>query len=300
VKTRFSFALMAGLLMVILVVALLPSPQTTPAPVKISGTPMKPAAPTETPLPVIASPIRLPVSPTSIPRKATYTSQPAETPDMLATQTLLPIPTETLIFFATTTSTPFGGTATSSVPMAYAPDRKPVACYKGPGAEYIPKTTIKLAQIIGRDETGKWWYLIVHQGQGAFIYCWVSDEKVAIGGNLSDLLVVEPELAQITQIKIDATTADLIQTTSCANNSTLHFTGHIFSDGPLQNISYAWDTDSQVRLPRGQISIKSWDAPAEIKLEFPAPAQAGTYFLRLSTTYPMENSGTLQFEVKCK
>ena len=193
-KTRFSFGLVAALLTVLLVVGLLPSSQTPSAAVAASATPTPSLAPTDTRLPIVPFPTHflISVSLTPSPRKATYTSLAAETPDVIVPPTLLPIPTATLIFFATTTATPYGGTATPPVPVAYALDGKPTACYKGPSLAYIQMDTFKITRIVGKNPTGTWWFVLIDKGQGVYVSCWVSGDQVATGGNYLPRRAMEP------------------------------------------------------------------------------------------------------------
>lgn len=315
-KTRFSLVFFAGLLALFaclltvpLVVGLLPSPGPTPTPTATAT-----ASGTPTPSPTIipsatASWTRLARSPTSIPLQATYTSIAGETPQTLATPTLLPVATETLILFATITSTPFGGTATPPVPVAYASGEKAEACYKGPSPAYIEIDTFEIATIVGKDTDEKWWYLLVHKGDGVFINCWVSGDQVTTGGNLSGLLIQQSELPQITQVKVEvpgqpATDAEYVATIACNTDAadtagTVHFTGRIIANGPIPNVGYTWDTDVPAQLPAGRVAVKAWDDPAQINLALPVPARAGVYFIRLRTTFPMEALGELRFTVRC-
>lgn len=308
-KTRLSFGLFAALLTVLLIVGLLPSPGAAPAATATataSGTPTYPPSMTP-PLPT-PSWTRLARSPTSIPLQATYTSAAGETPQMVATSTLLPISTETLILFATMTSTPFGGTATPPVPVVYAAGEKPEMCYKGPSVAYVEVDRFEAAGIVGKDTTETWWYLLVPKGQGVFINCWVAVDQVTTGGNLSGLLVQQPELPQITQVKIEVpgqavTGAEHVETIECGPtgaNVVLHFTGRIFANGPVENVGYAWDTDVPAQLTPERIAVAAWDDPAQIDLALPVPARAGTYFLNLRTTFPMEALGELRFTVRCE
>lgn len=312
-KTRLFFALWACLLTVFLIVGLLPSPPVHPAALADTPTPTPTPspAPTDTRPPFVPFPTHFPLSAslTPIPQEATYTSLAPETPDVVASSTLLPIPTATLIFFATVTATPYGGTATPPVPLAYALDGKPTACYKGPSPAYIQMDVFKITQIVGRDASGKWWFLMINKGRGVYVPCWVSVDRVATGGNLAGLSVAEPGLPQITQVKVTfpgqpAAGVPYVQTIACdaglTNTTTLHFIGQIFTDGPLEDVGYLWTTDAPAQFQPGRAPVKAWDAPAEIAVNVSVPSQAGTYTLSLRTTFPMEVLGELRFTLKCK
>lgn len=337
-KKRSSFGLIVGILSLIVVAAELFSRR--PAPIR----PM--ASPTSTPRPVPTEHFEpfpthyiVTVSPTSIPLQATYTSIAGETADVLATQTLLPIetptlifkgsitplslftptlqpsdipptnaPTPTLIFFPSPTFTPFRGTATPPVPVAYSMDGKAKDCYKGPSTAYIRLDSFKLVRIAGRDATDKWWYILIYKGQGVYVSCWVQRDQVTTGGNLSALSVTEPETPLITQVKLgvpgeqvkDAVYTASIICDDAGMDTMLHFSAQIFADGPMDDIGYRWETSAPSRFKIFHTPIKGWDAPAEIKLDLPVPSIAGVYSLSLRTTFPMEVVGELQVVVQCR
>jgi len=164
-----------------------------------------------------------------------------------------------------------------------------------------------IAQIVGKDATGRWWYLLVYKGNGIFINCWASSKQVTTGGNLVGLSVSEPKLPQITRVEVgvsgQATTeAEYTQTISCdgsASKVTLQFTGLVFADGPMERIGYAWESDAPSQLKPGQTSVAAWNAPAQIPVDLSVPAQAGSYSLSLRTTFPLEVVGELRFRLQC-
>jgi hypothetical protein len=166
----------------------------------------------------------------------------------------------------------------------------------------------KITQIVGKDGSGKWWFLMINKGRGVYVPCWVSVERVTTGGDLAGLSVTEPELPQITQVKVTvpgqpATGAEYTQTIACdtgITNTTLHFTGQVSADGPFEDVGYLWTTDAPARFQPGHTPVKAWDAPAEIDVDLPVPSQAGSYTLTLRTTFPMEVLGELRFTIKCK
>lgn len=323
-KKRFSFLLVVGILVIVLVVAELFSQRRASARLALSATATHALAPTETLL-FERFPTRPPVtiSPTSIPLQATYTSIVGETPNLLATPTLLPIdtptllssntppkniPTATLIFFPSLTSTPFGGSPTPPVAVAYSLDDKPRSCYKGPSLAYIEMDTFKVSRIAGKDLAGAWWFLLVNKGQGAYVSCWVARNQVSTGGNLDTLPVVEPELSDITQVKVSVpgqpvTNGEYVASIACDDGitkTTLHFFGQVFANGPLEDLGYRWDTDAPVKFKVAHGIIQAWDLPAESTLELPVPSKAAVYSLSLRTTFPAEAVGGLQVIVRCE
>lgn len=265
----------------------------------------------------------LSVSPTSIPLKATYTLAASQTPSKLATDTLLPLttstqlsnptqallPSSTPVFFASVTATPFGGSATPPVPVAYSRDGKTQPCYKGPSLKYVQTDVFNVARIAGFDSTGTWWYLLVFKEQGSMaISCWAADQQVLTAGNMTELSIVEPELPQITQAKISAPgtlddNGDYTASIFCDDgltDATLHFSGQIFGNGPLKDIGYRWVTDAPVSFKVAHTAIAAWDAPAQVTLDLPVPSQAAVYTLSLRTTFPMEAVGVLTIHVTCR
>ena len=322
-KQRLPFLGIVAVLVVVLFAAELFLPHRSALLPLLSATPTKLPAKTLPAFVPFPSHPPIGISPTSIPLQATHTSIAGETPDLLATQTLLPIdtptlmlpepqasfiPTQTLIFFPTPTSTPFGGSATPPVPVAYSIDGKPKSCYGGPSLAYIELTTFNISRIAGKDQAGAWWYLLVYKGQGNYVSCWVAGEQVTTGGNLDSLSVVEPELSQVTQVKVSApgqpaTATEYIATIICDDgitNTTLRFAGQISSNGPLSDVGYRWDTDAPVKFTAAHTPIPSWDVPAQLTVALPVPSMAATYSLSLRTTFPMEAIGRLQVIVRCQ
>lgn len=310
-----------GLVLLAVAVLTIYKQSTTPS---VSATPTNPIPPTATRL-FEHFPTQPPVStsPTTIPLRATYTSIIGETPNLLATQTLLPIdtptlfpsdtpsddfPTATLISFPTAAPTALRGTATPFVTVAYSVDGKPKPCYKGPSLSYIEMDTFKVSRIAGKDSTGEWWYLLVFKGQGVYVSCWVARDLVTTGGNLDNLSVVEPDLSDITQVKISVpgqpvTDNQYIATIPCddgVTKTTLRFVGQVFANGPLNNIGYRWDTDAALKFKAAHGIIKSWDVPAETTLELPIPSTAASYSLNLRTTFPVEVVSEIQVIIKCE
>ncbi len=323
-KRRLSLMLVIGILVAILMAAELFAQRRKAAILALSATATYPTPPTETPrFDGFPTHRAVSISPTAIPLQATHTSIAGETPILLATETLIPIytptlismgteatsvPTQTLIFFATATVTPFGGSPTPPASVAYAIDNKPTACYKGPSLAYIQMDTFKISRIAGKDRLGEWWFLLISKGQGVYVSCWVATDQVTTGGDLSTLSVIEPGISQITQVKVTAPgqPADATEYTASIacddgiSSHTLRFTGQIFADGPMSDTGYRWDTDAPVKFKAARIPIQSWDVPAQITLELPVPAKAARYHLSLRTTFPAEMVGGLKINVKCQ
>ncbi len=325
-KKRYSFALVIGILLVLVVAAELVSRRVaaviSPA---LTLTSTASRIPTATWL-FANFPTHRPVSisPTSFPLRPTYTLIPGETPNLLATPTLLPIstdtllptdipptyvPTQTLIPFPSETGTPSHGTATPQVPVAFVPDGKPKACYKGPSPAYIQLDTFSQpVRVAGKDVTGQWWYILIYKGQGNYVSCWVAADLVTVGGDLSSLSVTEPETPQITHVTVGVPGDALknggyVATVACDNGVTttkLHFSGQIFTDGPIKDIGYAWSIDAPIKFKPEHTSVTSWNIPATILLDLPVQSIAGVYTLSLRTTFPVEQVGTLQVVVQCK
>lgn len=316
-RTRLSFIALVILLVVVPVLALLPSAPAAGPAAQLSAPPPSVVPASVTPVPFVAYPTRLAKTFTSLPLQPTHTlaptkafvSVPSETRIAgVSIETPISAGTATLIPFPSSTPTAFAGTPTPSAPSAFSLDGNPVDCYKGPGVEYIVKTTFKRAQIVGRDRAGLWWYLLVDKGGNVFINCWVSTQQVSTGGNVDTAVVSEPEMAQITQVQVSAdgqpaAVTDVFQTAPCGTDAApvlFHFTGRVFADGPIASIPVLWETDAPVQLPPEHTQIRSWNAPAEVPLDVQVPALAGTYFLQLRSPNLTEAWGAIQFEVKCQ
>ena len=291
-RTRFSFALLVTFLAAVLVIGLLPSIPPEQFSDRAASTPGVAALPSATAQPFAghAAPAR---TLTVVPAPSTHTPAPTEKLNLL--------PSETLIAFPIGTSTRFEGTPTAAVPSVFANGSSADSCATGPGPGYAPAASFRSAEIVGRDQPGNWWFLKVDQGGAHYIFCWVAGKQVSTGGDLSRVVVSEAAQAGITQVRIDTPAA--VQTVSCAAGApavAFHVTGQITTDGPIENISYVWETDAPLQLHQGQVRVNAWNEPAGVELDFSLPAHAALYFLRLHTTLPMEAVAVLSFEVKCK
>lgn len=315
-KGRLFILAVVVLLMVLLTVELVLRRGALPAAI-FSATPGRNTAASSGVVPVEKSPthMNLVVSPTSNPVEGTISWIASETPAMLDTPTLLPLttpqpilPSQTPVFVPSATPIRLDGSATPPIPLAYSQDGKPQTCYKGPSLAYIKADDFVVARIAGKDRSGAWWYLAVYLGNGLEINCWVADEQIETAGNLTALSVVEPELSQITLIKLAApgpleSNGDYIATILCddgATSTTLHFSAQIFSTGPLSSVGYRWDTDAPVAFKAERGSIESWDVPAQTALDFPIPSMEGRYLLSLRTTFPVEVFSGLYVVVRCR
>jgi len=303
-RTRFSWVSIVGFLATIVVITLLPRSTALPGPPL--PTPSSTPAASAT-VPFVAYATRPARTATSLPLQPTHTSAATWTFAAVPSETLAAAGTATLLSFPTAQPTPASGSATPPVPIAVSKDGKAVACTKGPGVEYIVKTNFKAAQIVGKDPSAAWWYLAVYKGNNVFINCWVSAQQVDVSGNLSGVLVNEPEAAQITRIQIvppAGTLTAAVFTVACGSGAqapVLHFTGQIFADGPIMNVGYTWGIDNtRMAFPHEQTRIQGWNTPAAVTLDLPLPAEAHSYDLSLRSLYPMEASADFQFEVKCR
>jgi hypothetical protein len=250
---------------------------------------------------------------TLIPLPSTSTSQPdTPTPIFLPAEATQPqVPTRTPMPFLSGTPTPVGDiptpsvTPTPSVPTAYSMDGKPVPCSKGPGIEYLPNITNEFdsqAEIVGKDKTGKWWYMRIAKNDGSNVYCWVQDKMVATGGDLSKVVVVEPQAGSVTAVNIYLDT-DYIRTVVCGQKGetvSFRFRGEIVADGPIKAAKYIWETNAGVKPKTEQIPVRAWNDPANLKLNLTVPAKEGTYSLTLRVTFPNEMLWVVQFGVKCQ
>ena len=264
------------------------------------ATPTMPVQPTVSPVPSATE--ILPTltdgpatrTPTLIPAAATKTVGPSSTPIPSSTQTETPAP---------------GPSPTPTVPMAFAPSGEPLACRKGPDSRYKVLTDFTAAEIVGMDESGKWWYLMVEKGPGNYVYCWVLQKQVNTGGVLANVIVAEPELARVTDVSVDVlnVTPDpllgYVKTVNCSNSTdgpVFHVVGLISADGPLDQVKYLWGGSAVKDIAPQETHITGWDEPQTIKLDLAFPASEGTYSLRLFVFLPNENLSMQKLVVKCK
>jgi hypothetical protein len=241
-------------------------------------------------------------TPTQVP--PTSTSEPTLT--RMPTLTALPSATITSSAEPTNTPTPTpeppNGSPTPAIPLVISPDGKDIQCYFGPGVEYTPTFAFKMAEIIGKDQAGLWWYVQTYDKLAKPIYCWVNAKNVRIAGGLSNVLITEAERGSVTAINISIV-GNSTQEIACGQDTTLlefHFTGEMTTNGSVDKLRYQWMTDAGTKFSAEQTQIRAWDAPARVEISIPVPAQEATYSLTLRTIFPNEMVQTAQFTVKCR
>lgn len=229
-------------------------------------TPARPAA--------TASPTSAPVLPT-----ATQTPPPA--------RTALPLPAN---------ATP------AEFPQAWAPEGSTVECRQGPGAAFAPTKTFEMAEIVGQERAGNWWFLKIDEKLGRYTLCWVPVETVAASGDLATVPVTEPEAASLTGVSVEIAETET-QTVACgpqADPVVFHLTGQIHANGPVKKVKYTWETEAGLKFPPEQVEISTWETPASFEQEIRLPAEAKSYPVTLHAQFPNELVWVGTLTVKCR
>ena len=226
------------------------------------------------------------------PTATSLPSLPTRTPSF--TRTALPFPSETPTYV--------DGSPTPSVPLALSPQKDAAQCFKGPGLEYQPSYSFKIAEIVGKDQTGLWWYIRSYDSLMRPFYCWASGKEINTAGNLSAVPVTEAPSASVTAVNIhlDGDDTRIVDCGQQAGPLVFNFRGEIVTDGPLKKLKYIWETDAGVKFTQQQTQVSAWDAPLQASQQISVPAQNASYSLTLRSIYPNELVWKIQFTVKCK
>jgi hypothetical protein len=152
-----------------------------------------------------------------------------------AIPTLTPTPTETPL--PTPTSTP-------DAPVAW-PRSLGANCRYGPGQEWEVVSTIPagmMAEIEGRTVNTAWWY-ISDPMKTDDSFCWVAYDVVETAGNLNIVRIVEPPVASVTDVTVDAV---MVTFTACGDSNQVMINGSITANGPAA-VSYHWEVSGAVQ-----------------------------------------------------
>ena len=144
-----------------------------------------------------------------------------------AISTLTPVPTETPL--PTPTSTP---DAPIAWPEIWASTVVTGQERNGKSVSSLSAETI--TEIKGRTINTAWWYVSDPITPGEF--CWVAYDVVDTAGNLNIIPIVEPPVASVTDVTVDA----LVTFTACGGSNEVKFNGSISANGPTM-VTYHWD-----------------------------------------------------------
>ena len=202
-----------------------------------------------------------------------------------AISSLTPTPTETPL--PTPTSTP-------DVPVAWSKDPLGVNCRYGPGKEWEVVDTLlpdTITEIKGRTVNTAWWYVsdpLTPDGS-----CWVSYDVVDTAGNLNTIPIVEPPVAGVTEVAVDA----VVTFTSCGVPNQVTFKGDITANGPTI-VTYHWEVsgDKQEIMPEETIEFTAAGTQKPKTDVF--SADCGNYSVSLRVTDPTEISTEKIFKIQ--
>jgi hypothetical protein len=218
------------------------------------------------------------VTPTaSAPTVTTPSATPPASPSPIASATTEP------------TSIP-----TPTIPLA-APKDLPVNCRFGPGLGWEAVSGLllgKTSEIVGKNSSLEWWYIIDPINQGAF--CWVAMSATVASGNLSGIPEYPIPTAQVIAVSAKAE----ISFVACGGPNPVDFTGTIKTNGPA-TLVYQWEvtgdstnTTSPETLEVDEFGVHEVPSPGAYKVD------CGDYTIRLHVTSPYEKSGKDDFTVE--
>jgi len=135
----------------------------------------------------------------------------------------------------TSTSVPTSS-ATPSAPQLM-PASPAVNCRSGPSIAYASADTINSGQtaiIAGKNDDSTWWY--VHDPNNSNVFCWVSASVSSTSGNLSNLPVIPPPAAIVTNVTVNAN----VSFSMCGGPNPVMFSGTITTNGAAK-VSFQWE-----------------------------------------------------------
>ncbi len=208
-------------------------------------------------------------------------------PSPLATfaiPTRTPQPTETPL--PTLTSTP-------DVPIAW-PKNLGVHCRYGPGKEWEAVSSLAagaISEIKGRTVDTAWWYIQdpLHTGD----FCWVAYDVVDTAGNMNIIPLVEPPMASVTKVTVDA----VVTFTACDTPNEVTFEGAITTNGPA-TVTYHWEVSGDEQEITLDKTIDFAVAGVQKPTDFVYSADCGNYSITLRVTDPTETFAEKMFKIQ--
>jgi len=201
-----------------------------------------------------------------------------------AISTLTPPPTETA--FPTPTSTP-------NVPVAWPKDLG-VHCRFGPGQEWEAVSSLPdgtATEIKGRTVDTSWWNVIDPMNPDDL--CWVAYDVVDTAGNLNTIPIVQPPLASVTAVTVDA----LVVFTVCGGSNQVTFNGAITANGAT-TVTYHWEVSGSTQMTTPDESIEFTTSGKKSLTYTSFSADCGEYTVKLVVTQPNEIFSGKSFQIQ--
>jgi hypothetical protein len=203
-----------------------------------------------------------------------------------AISTLTPVPTETPL--PTPTSTP-------DAPVAW-PRSLGANCRYGPGQEWEVVSSIPAGTIIeieGRTVNTAWWY-VSDPMKTDDSFCWVAYDVVETAGNLNIVRIVEPPVASVTDVSVDAAMATF---TGCGASNQVTFDGSITANGPA-TVSYHWELSGAVQETTADETLQFSRSGIQKVTTGVLSADCGEYTATLRVTEPNELLAQRTFSIE--
>ena len=201
-----------------------------------------------------------------------------------AISTLTPVPTETSLPMPT---------STPDAPVAW-PKELGVNCRYGPGKEWeavssLPAGTI--TEIEGRTINTSWWYVSDPLNLDSF--CWVAFDVVDTAGNMNIIPIVEPPMASVTAVTVDA----VVAFTACGGSNQV--SAQRFDHGQWPgNVTYHWEVGGDQQEVTPDETIEFSEAGTQKITTDVFSADCGNYSVKLSITSPNEESAEKAFKIQ--
>jgi len=149
----------------------------------------------------------------------------------------LPTSTVTPAFPPSPTFTPIPPSSPTPSAPQLTPNATAVNCRSGPNVAYASLDVINFGQtavIAGKNDDSSWWY--VHDPNNTSVFCWVAASVSTTSGNLSNLPVIPPPAAIVTNVTANAS----VTFSMCGGPNPVTFSGTITTNGATK-VSFQWE-----------------------------------------------------------
>ncbi len=189
-------------------------------------------------------------------------------------------------------------TPTPTIPIAWPLD-KAVNCRFGPGTEWLSIAGLQAGQVAtiqGKNGDASWWYVTTPNDPGK--PCWVAASVTLTAGNVANLPVVNPPVAQVTDVSVKLNPKEINLPGCIGPVQPITIKGTIETNGPGK-VKYYFKTEQGGDNPVEDIKFDSADSKT-VEISYTPPAgPAGTYWVRLIIVNPNDKVGEATYKITC-
>jgi hypothetical protein len=140
-----------------------------------------------------------------------------------------------------------------------------------------------ITEIEGRTVNTAWWY-VSDPMKTDDSFCWVAYDVVETAGNLNIVRIVEPPVASVTDVTVDAA---MVTFTACGDSNQITLNGSITANGPA-TVSYHWEVSGAVQDVTGEETLQFDESAIRKVTTGMLSADCGEYTATLRVTEPNE------------